>query len=129
VAVTAVAGALLALPASGFVERHARTSSLGTAQVTHWLSREPSFSGGDDPVSSTPALIGPLAGDDLEHELDGFSRGEPCERVAERAREGWVVVFGGLFGGVPSAEVGACLPGAEPAYEDGSVIVYRVPAR
>ncbi len=83
-------GALLAVPAHGFVARHADTD-LFDAEVTEWAADRPEFSDGDGPIAMSPRSLGLLAGDRLQHRLDFVPRHEPCRAVTARLRDGWVV--------------------------------------
>ena len=119
-------GALLAIPASGFMKRHGDTRSVLVSIVVGELAADPSFAGGSSPVATTPAFIGPLAGDHLDHRLEAIPTGpQPCPGVARRARSQWLVIYGGPLGGVAPARVKGCLP--PPAFDDGPFAVYRPP--
>lgn len=95
--VAAVLGALLAMPASGYIKRHART--LGASQapltrlfsqpVTTFFSERSWFEEGAEPISFVRAASAFLAGDRLAHPLRFVARDENCERLREA---GWLVV-------------------------------------
>jgi hypothetical protein len=118
-----IAGALLALPADGFVRRHGYTGEADVARAARWLAADPSFASGDEPLATTPAHIAPLAGDRLQHRLVAIPRGETCAALARRARTQWLVVYGGPLGGKAPAEVRRCLPA--PLRGSPTVVVYR----
>jgi hypothetical protein len=121
----ALAFALLAIPASDFVERHGAATRMLTSPVVHWLATQPDYRDGDQRVAISPAPIGPLAGSDLAHPVDVFGRGEPCPAIAERARDQWLVVYGGPLGGAVPADVRRCLAGRRPAFDNRLFAVYR----
>lgn len=119
----AAVGALLALPADGFVRRHGYTGESDVDRAARWLTAEPSFDSGDEPVATTPAHIAPLAGDRLQHRLVAIPRRETCAALARRARTQWLVVYGGPLGGKAPADVRRCLPA--PLRGSPTVVVYR----
>jgi hypothetical protein len=119
----AAAAALLAIPASGFVERHAATHPALVSGVVGSMAGDPQFREGDSPVATTPAYIGPLAGDHLQHRLEAIPASTTCAQAAIRARSQWLVIWGGRFGGVAPAAVRPCL--GRPAFHSGSIAVYR----
>jgi hypothetical protein len=125
VAAGLAAGALLAVPASGFVERHGRTNSALVASVVRWMAAQPSFRDGSSPVATTPAFIGVLAGDRLRHRLEALPPRSGCAEAARRAPHEWLVIYGGPLGGVAPAAVRRCLP--PPAFDNGAFTVYRPP--
>ena len=111
---TLAAVALLgAVAASGYVSRHA-DSAARQSGVAGWLDSQEEWRDGERSVSSSFSLIGPLAGDRLQHRLELLRPAESCELVAARAERGWVVLDR------PSAHHPAprCLDGVAPAYED-----------
>jgi hypothetical protein len=119
------AGALLAVPAAGFVKRQGNTRAVIVDTVVRVLAADPAFRDGTSPVATTPAYIGVLAGDRLRHRLVAMPSQHPCVQAARRARSQWLVIYGGRLGGVPPAAVRACLP--PPAFDDGPFTVYRPP--
>jgi hypothetical protein len=122
-ALAALAFALLAIPASGFVQRHARTHPALVSPAVTWMSSDPQFRAGDSPVATTPAYIGPLAGDRLRHRLEAIPKTSTCAQAAARRRTRWLVIFGGPLGGVAPAPVASCLP--RPAFSDATITVFR----
>jgi hypothetical protein len=118
------AAALLAIPASGFVRRHGETKWALVFPVVSWMESQPAFRDGHSPVATTPAYIGPLAGDRLTHRLEAIPRSEGCREVAARARSQWLVIYGGPPGVAP-ATLKPCLP--PPAFDDGRLTGYRPP--
>jgi hypothetical protein len=118
-------GALLALPATGFVKRHGEANSALVAPVVRWLSAQPSFRDGSSPVATTPAYIGVLAGDRLRHRLEAIPPRSSCAEAARRAPHEWLVIYGGPLGGVAPDAVRHCLP--PPAFDNGPMTVYRPP--
>jgi hypothetical protein len=119
----AAAFALLAIPASGFLERHSRTTAGVPAIIGRRLLAEPAYRTGSNPVATTPAYIGPLAGDDLRHRLLAIPRDESCARLVQRARDEWLVIYGGPLGGKAPADMKRCLP--QPAVDLGVILLYR----
>jgi hypothetical protein len=124
-ALVAVAAAtLLAVPASGFVQRHGDTHSSLVSSVVSWLAAQPSYRDGDSPVATTPAFVGPLAGDRLQHRLEAIPpAASSCSALAARARSQWLVVYGGALGGIAPAAVSRCM--LAPAFDNGPIAVYR----
>jgi hypothetical protein len=125
----AVAGVALSAAASGFVQRHAtatpdRGAVFDTA-VTRWLVTQPDFRDGSRPIALAPTMIGPLAGDRLQHRLQLIRDDEPCARVEARARRGWVVLGLNPFG-LPAPRRGAlrCFEGRRPVFEGGGFRVF-----
>jgi hypothetical protein len=125
VAAAAAMGALLAIPAAGFVRRHGDANSSLVAPVVRWMAAQPSFRDGSSPVATTPAYIGVLAGDRLRHRLEALPRRDACAEAARRAPREWLVVYGGPLGGVAPAAVRRCLP--PPAFDNGVMTVFRPP--
>jgi hypothetical protein len=126
VAAAAVAlGALLALPASGFLGRHADTHSVPVWPIERYLASQPGFRSGAEPLAITPAYVGPLAGDRLRHRLEAIGSLEPCARVLSRAERQWVVLFGGSIGGPGPLHASSCLNGRAPAFRSGPAAVYK----
>jgi hypothetical protein len=119
----AAALTLLAIPASGFVKRHSDLGGGVPGIIGRRLEADPSYRNGTSPVATTPAFIGPLAGDRLRHRLEAIPRGEPCAASAVRARTQWLVVYGGPFGGKAPRELRGCL--ARPLLDLGTVLLYR----
>ena len=117
--------ALLAIPASDYVERHGAVTKLLTSPTVHWLATQPDYRDGDQRVAISPAPIGPLAGSDLAHGVDVFHQGDPCAEIAARARTQWLVVYGGPLGGEVPADVRGCLGGRRPAFDNRLFAVYR----
>jgi hypothetical protein len=118
-----VAITLLAIPASGFVKRHGDSESALVFPVVKRLASDPAFRDGDNPVATTPAYIGPLAGDRLTHPLEAIPTTESCRQVAARAPTQWLVVYGGPLGGVPPAAVRGCLKA--PIFDNRQITLYR----
>ena len=124
--------ALMSLAASGYVGRHAKveeSSALGS-DVVGWLAARPEFQDGDEPVAiASRAMISPLAGDRLQHHLTLVPANEPCARVRERARRGWVVAsdpeFANGFLGVGAVRAPACMSGERPVFRGTNFNVYR----
>lgn len=121
------AGALLAIPAAGFVERYGGTDAGPSAAIAAELARDPQFRDGSHPVATTPAYIGPLAGDRLEHRLEAIHENEDCAALTRRTTTHWVVAYGGPLGGNAPERVERCLPA--PAHATESFALYRPGSR
>ncbi|MCP9488560.1 MAG: hypothetical protein MSC31_01635 [Solirubrobacteraceae bacterium MAG38_C4-C5] len=131
-AVAPVAAAVaLALAAPGYVERHARTNATTATPVIAWFAAQEEFRDGDAPISLSPQVIGPLAGDRLQHDVQLIPGLAPCREVRARAREGYVVVRD-----LPAVvrrylepyRAGECLAGERAIFSDADFRVYRLPA-
>jgi hypothetical protein len=122
----AAAAILLAIPAAGFVKRHSDLGAGVPAIIGRRLEADPSYRNGSAPVATTPAYIGPLAGDRLSHRLEAIPRSESCAAVATRGTRQWLVIYGGPFGGRAPGDLKPCLP--RPLLDLGTVVLYR-PAR
>jgi hypothetical protein len=86
---TAAAAALLALPASGYVERHGTVGAALDAGLVRWFSDRPRFDESEEPVSMVRLASALLAGDRLSRPVELVPRDESCGEI--RAR-GWVVL-------------------------------------
>jgi hypothetical protein len=116
-AVAAVGGAVAA---NGYAARHGDTGGF-QAGVAGWFADQPAWRDGTQPVASTFALIGPLAGEHLEHPLQLIAPRESCARVRDRLRAGWVVLDR------PASAVdaaGRCLAREPRAYQDAHYLVF-----
>jgi hypothetical protein len=121
----AAIAAPLALPADGFLERHARTRPVLTEAITQWLAADPGYANGTDGVATSPAFIGPLAGDQLDHPLSTLTPRDGCATIRARARHSWIVVYAGVVRGASPAQVSRCLAPAKPAFDGGGFLAYR----
>jgi hypothetical protein len=81
-------GALGAVAADGFVQRHGETGTR-ESPLAAWFAAEPRWRERADPVSSTWSLVGTLAGDRLQHPLVLVGALDACAR---RSRGDWLVV-------------------------------------
>jgi hypothetical protein len=88
----AVAGALLAAPASGWVQRHGTVARTQDTELVRWFAGTGHLND-TGPLAFTRVRYAPLAGDHLKRRLDLIPQRESC--AAARAR-GWVV-FGAAF--------------------------------
>ena len=129
--IAAVAGGLLAIGATGYVDRSSRlaeSTSLGRGVVSWFVSR-PNFANGHRPIAfATRAPIAALAGDHFNHVLTVVPPFESCARVRARARAGWVVVtdpsYGYGFLSVDPYVTARCFRNRAPVYDDGTFRVY-----
>ena len=119
-----VAGVVLALPAGGYVARHADTGGVLSSGASGWLADRPGYAAGSRPVAGAGSLIGVAAGDRLRHPLVPVPPGESCERLAARTRAGWLVVFGAPVSGARPVNAGRCRGIGPPAYEGGAFAVF-----
>jgi hypothetical protein len=118
-----LAGVGGAVAASGYADRHAKTASF-QAGVAGWFASQPTWRDGSAPVGSTFALIGPLAGDHLEHPLELIGSSESCAWVQQQRRYGWMVLDR------PASTVdaaGRCLARDRRAFEDEHYLVFAPP--
>src|SRR4051794_22936027 len=121
----AAAACLLALPAAGYVGRHADTQPVFTAAVTRWLAADARYREDEDSgVATSPAYIGPLAGDRLSHGLSALPDDASCAEIAGRGRRSWLVIGTVAMRGAAPARVGRCLGGARPAYAAAGYSAY-----
>jgi len=126
-----LAGGLLAIAATGYVERSSRlaeSTSLGR-EVVSWFVTQPNFAHGHRPVAfATRAPIAALAGDRFNHILAVIPPFESCEKVRARTQVGWVVVtdpaYGYGFLSVDPYATPRCFAGRSPRYDDGTFRVY-----
>jgi hypothetical protein len=93
------------------------------SSVVSWLAAQPSYLDGHSPVATTPAFVGPLAGDRLQHRLEAIPAASSCSALAARARSQWLVVYGGALGGIAPAALRRCMPA--PAFDNGPIAAYR----
>ena len=88
-----LAGALLAAPASGWVERHGRVARTQDTEIVNWFATSGHLDDHDEPLAFTRIRYAPLAGDRLRRRLDLIPEREAC---ATARRRGWAV-FGAAF--------------------------------
>jgi hypothetical protein len=119
-----LAGLVLSLAASGFVERY-RSASVHEARrlasafpaMFDWFLARPEFRNGDQPIAFTVVTNAALAGDRLQHRIDLVSAREGCRRVRARVRSGWVVVN-------KSWPNKPCFARIRPRWSGGEFVVY-----
>jgi hypothetical protein len=94
VSAAAIAGAaaLLTLPAAEWVSHHSKHRANFDAGLAEFLSARDDFRDGDEPIWMAPLLAGPLAGDQLQHNLKLIPAKMPCPQVARLRRSGWVII-------------------------------------
>ena len=123
---------MLAIPAGGYLERHAafeQSSALAGRRLAAWFVTQPGFDGDGRRVSTVGRFLSAqLAGERFQHTLELLPAGASCGLVAERARRGWVVitrpdVARGVFG-VEPVPAARCRPTPRPLYDDGLMQVY-----
>src|SRR3954447_219437 len=73
--VVAAAGALLAIPAGGFLGRHADTRAVPEWAIERQLAADANFRATGTALAITPSYIGPLAGDGLRHPMTRIAAG------------------------------------------------------
>jgi hypothetical protein len=120
--VAAVAAAALALPASGYVDRHMRIEQSAVGYAL-WIAAREGSSGGGRPVSAVATVNGALVGDELRRPVGLLPRDESCASLRLRVRSEWValprLVPERLTGGSGRlAALRRCLAGVAPAYRD-----------
>ncbi len=112
-------GALLAWPASGYLERHAQSKVFATG-VTTWMAQQPDD---DKPVYSAPLVLGPLAGDRLQRELVPIPRATDCAALRAQARRGYVLLYVGPPADRGVAALRRCMR-RPPAFADAAFRVW-----
>ena len=134
-----VVGALLAVPASGYVKRSAGLAP--TPPAVGWLLSQPGFPDGDEEVTIQGRMFGTLAGDELEHPLRLVGTPPDCATLTRAGEDGWIILhttavptelspeaqgFIEHADEIRQSELAAaeCLDGAEPAYEDAEFKIY-----
>ncbi len=121
----AAVGALTAIGAAGFVERHAQTADLYGTDTIRWFTEQPEFDDGDDPIWAAPVNLAPLGGDRLQHEFRWIEDDAPCSLVRARARASWVIVIMFPPDGRLLSPSGRCLENQRPAHKGAGFSVYR----
>lgn len=112
--VAAVAlGALLAVPASGYVRRHAR-SEVFAHGLSGWMAGRPDDS---RTVWSTPVTVATLTGDHVRRRLRPIPTDEGCAALRAHARRDYVVVFVGPLPAPVRPNLSRCIRRA-PSYAD-----------
>jgi hypothetical protein len=122
-----VLGALLAIPAGGFLGRHADTRAVPEWPIERHLAADPAFRATSTPLATTPSAIGPLAGDRLRHRLSRIDARESCAQIVARTRREWVVVYGGGLGGQAVLDATRCLGNRPAAFRQSSNLVFKPP--
>jgi hypothetical protein len=125
--VAVAAGALLAVPAAGFLRRHADTRAVPEWPLERHLASDAGFRATGTPLAITPSYLGPLAGDRLRHRLTRIGAGEPCSRIVERTGSEWLVVYGGGLGGQAVLDATRCLASRAPAFREGPNLIFKPP--
>lgn len=108
-----VAGALLAIPAGGYMRRQSE-SQVFAHGVSGWMARRPDDS---RPVWSTPVVVATLTGDRLRRRLRPITRGAACADVRRHARRGYVVIYVGPLPQPAGPRLAGCVP-RPPSYAD-----------
>ncbi len=88
----AVAASLLALPAANWVSHHGDHRANFDSGLAKYLSARDDFRDGDEPIYMAPLLAGPLAGDQLQHDVRLIPAKLPCPDVARLVTDGWVII-------------------------------------
>jgi hypothetical protein len=124
-AATAGCGALLAVAASGYLERHANARPYHAADLVGWFVAQPGFATGERPIAMAPTTLAMLAGDRLQHRVDLIPADASCAAVRRYRRQGWVVIRDRIDRAVlhPFTADG-CLAGEEPVYRNRAFRVY-----
>jgi len=125
----AFAGALLAAPAGGWVQRHGAVARTQDAELVRWFAAAGHLDD-KDPLAFTRVRYAPLAGDRVERPLDLVPEREPC---ATARRRGWLVIGAAVnlpVRGHPGERFPEIAPverrrfPSRPAYESASFRVY-----
>ncbi|MGH2917217.1 MAG: hypothetical protein ACRDLS_01255, partial [Solirubrobacteraceae bacterium] len=125
----AVAAVALAVAAPGYIERHARTHATFGTPIVSWFAGQKDFKDGDLPIFLSPQAVGPLAGNELQHDILLIPGKTPCAEVLERAREGYVVIrdLPALSRGyLAPYQTDKCLAGERSIYRGKDFQVYRL---
>jgi hypothetical protein len=131
----AAASALLALPASGYVDRHMRVGQFAF-DYGRWIADRESYADTERAISWVGAVNAALAGDHLRHPVRLLPRRESCTRLLERVGEEWVVVPLDPVEAaveVPPASgrrlerIQRCLAATQPVYVGAAHAVYGPP--
>jgi hypothetical protein len=81
----ALLGALLAIPAGGFVERHGRMGDASLdVPLAGWFAARPTFADGHEPIAMVRLASALLSGDRLTHRVDFLPFGAPCALIRRR---------------------------------------------
>ncbi len=89
---TAIVAVGLAVAAPGYIERHENTHATFATPIIKWFMGQKDFKEGDATMYLSPQAIGPLAGNELQHDIKLIPGKTPCREVIARAREGYVVI-------------------------------------
>ena len=112
----------LTLAASGWTARHAESSVTPGFDTIGWLASQSEFDDGDGPIAGAPIVQGTMAGDRLQHDLAWVRADEPCPRVRDLARRGYVVFY--MPAGFAAAPAIRCLRGASPRHKGRDFLIY-----
>ena len=102
-----------AAAANGYVKRHGSTKTR-ESRVSAWIARQPAWRDADAPVASTWSLIGPLAGDRLQHPLVLLDARSACRHAAGD----WLVLD------VHEEQAARAHNCGVPGYSDGDFVAY-----
>jgi hypothetical protein len=123
-AAAVAAGLALALAAPGYVERHAASARLFGADVTRMLAGQRAFREGSQRVFGAPFVLGPLAGDRLQHRFAWLPPSAPCPQVRRRLQEGYLLLLDPPAPGAPPSPSKRCLAGVRPTSRGAGAAVY-----
>ncbi len=116
------AGVTMAIAAPGMITRYTRIYS-AQAELIGWFSR----TGDDRPIYSSPLELVMLSGADLTRRVIPIPRREPCQRINEFARRGWVLIedlsTDQLFGPSTAPQ---CVKRWQPVFTSGGSRVYHI---
>jgi hypothetical protein len=121
-ALAVAGGALAAVAAPGYVERHADVGLVDAALVLA-LDRQPGFQDGSADVAMGPGTIALAGGDRLRHRVPLATADGGCAALRGRLQQGWLV----LQKQPPTPEydrMAACMAGVRPAWEDDYYELY-----
>jgi hypothetical protein len=124
--VAAVAASLLALPAANWVSHHGDQRANFDAGLAKYLAARDDFRDGDEPIWMTPLLVGPLAGDQLQHDVRLIPPTMPCSQVAGLREDGWVIIRKEqIWVDAIGYTVGGCLKEEPPLAEVDGFRIYQ----
>jgi hypothetical protein len=118
---SALAAAMLTASTNAFLDRYLAAGALFEPLVG-WFNGQTEFRDEEAPISFAPIVVGPLAGERLQHRLELIPAREPCAAVRARARDGWVVTRQRAFD-VPF-RAPRCLARERPIFEANGFRVY-----
>ncbi|HKP91898.1 MAG TPA: hypothetical protein VJT75_18165, partial [Thermoleophilaceae bacterium] len=112
-------GALLTVPADGYMQRHADSGAFAHG-LTAWMAGRPE---GSRSVWTAPATVATLTGDHLERRLRPIPARADCAAIRAHARDDYVVAYVGRLPGGGARGPAACFT-RPPSYSDDAFRVW-----